>query len=122
MKNYTVEKRATTRELITFTEFNRKGEKIAVEFTKGTNDGSKHSLPVMWYKNGFIDRVLPTYWNVDVYATEDGGNGICHNKYDPTGKPSEDGKRQVINFDFMLEATDANKELLLNEIVKRAYM
>lgn len=44
MKNYTVERRAVTRELITFKEINRKGEKIAVEFTNGTPEDVKDDV------------------------------------------------------------------------------
>lgn len=119
MKNFKIEKLAETRELITFTEPNSKGEKIAVEFTKCIPDNSrKYSLPRIWKKNGHISKLLNSYWCIDTYVTDDKG---CWGRYNPQTKLSDDGKRSLINFDFMLEATEENKQLLLDEIVTRAF-
>ena len=77
MRKYTVENRSKYTELITFDELNSKGEKIQLEIVKCTNPGGKHSLPYLWKKHGYIDRILETYWSITTYATEDGGKGTC---------------------------------------------
>lgn len=77
MRKYTVEKMSETRELITFAELNAKGEKIQIELVKGTYSGHNYSLPYLWKKHGYIDRILETYWSITTYATENGGKGTC---------------------------------------------
>ena len=85
-----------------------------IEITRCEDDKDyKKSLPKLWYKNGYIDRVLETYWCIGTYVTDSEG-GQC-GKYNPQTKLSEDGKRRVINFDWMMEATEENKEKLINE-------
>ena len=69
-KEYTTEKRSETRTYHEFSELNAKGEKIAFEFVKCENQGGKNSLPYLWKKNGYIDRILETYWSVSTYATD----------------------------------------------------
>lgn len=61
------------RELLTFSDLTKAGEKLAVEFSYCRNHGGKHALPVLWARKGWKDHVLPTWWSVDVYAREDGG-------------------------------------------------
>lgn len=114
--NYKIDKLAETRELYTFEEKNYKGEKIQVEFTKCIVDSnSKSSLPYLWFEKGYTDKLLDTYWSVDVFATEE--NGHCWGKYNPTIKKGE----YKLNFKWVLEATEENKQKILNEIIKRAY-
>jgi len=115
-KNYTVEQMAGTRWFYNFTDANKKGEKITVELSKCENSYSINSLPNLWYKHGYIDRVLETYWSVEVYTTDT--EGACWGRYNPQTKLSEDGKRSVINFDWMFEATEENKEKILNEVYR----
>lgn len=108
--NYKIDKLAETRELYTFEEKNHKGEKIQVEFVK-----SSGSLAKIWFEKGYTDKLLDTYWSVDVFATEE--NGHCWGKYNPTIKKGE----YKLNFKWVLEATEENKQKILNEIIKRAY-
>lgn len=77
-KEYTTEKRSETRTYHEFTELNAKGEKIAFEFVRCENLGGKNSLPYLWKKNGYIDRILETYWSVSTFATDapDAGEDI----------------------------------------------
>lgn len=120
MRKYRVEEMAKdTRWFVTFEERNKKGEEIVIEFSKCTNPGGKNSLPYLWKKNGFISRILENWWNVQVYVTDK--EGRCRGAYDPTSKLSEDGKRMVIVFDWMLEATEENAKKLFEEIEKRAF-
>ena len=115
MKNkYKVEQMAEKRWYYTFTDPNKKGETLVIELSKCTNSGGKNDLPVIWYKHGYIDRILKTYWWISTYVTDTEGN--CYGRYNPQIKLTEDGKRQVINFDWMLEAAGENKERLLNEV------
>lgn len=120
MRKYTIEEMAKGRRwYVEFKDRNQLGESILVEFNYCENSGGAHSLSNMWYKNGYIDRVLENYWSISTYATE--LNGLCRGKYNPQCKTSEDGKRSVVNFDWMLEATEENAAKLLKEVEKRAF-
>lgn len=121
MRKYTVERMSETRELITFAELNAKGEKIQIELVKGTYAGHNYSLPYLWKKHGYIDRILETYWSITTYATEDGGKGTCWGRYNPQTKLSDDGKRQVIDFAWMFEATEENRKKLIEEVERLAF-
>lgn len=121
MRKYTVEKFGKSRELVTFEELNAKGEKIQLELVRCENSGGSNSLPALWKKAGHIDRVLETWWSIDVYATEDEGEGACWGLYNPQEKEAEDRKRHVINFDWMLEATEENRQKLIEEVERLAF-
>lgn len=115
-KEYTIEQMAETRWFYTFTESNAKGETLIIELSKCTNSGGNNALPVLWKKHGHIDRVLETYWSIETYVRDTEGN--CYGRYNPQTKLTEDGKRQVINFDWMFEATEENKQKLIDEVFK----
>lgn len=120
MRKIKVEEMAKdTRWYVTFEERNAKDEEILVEFSRCTNPGGKNSLPYLWKKNGFINRILENWWGVQVYVTD--SDGKCRGAYDPTSKLSEDGKRMVINFGWMLEATEENAKKILEEIERQAF-
>ena len=116
--------------LYRFTEQNKHGETIEFsidlcgDWDEPTN---KNSLPYLWKKHGDINRVLPNYWHVSTYATDK--NGDCYGVYNPQEKhlirKDENGKtiedRMVIDFDFMLEATEENRQKIIAEIEKRAF-
>ncbi len=105
-----------TREVITFNELNNKGEKIQIELCYNYHDNtSKNSLPVLWKKHGYIDRVLTSYITIDTYATDKNGN--CWGKYNPQVK--ENGR--TINFNYMLEVNKQNREKLIDEVYKLAF-
>lgn len=53
----------------------------------------------------------------DVYATDSAG---CWGRYNPTTKLHESGKRLVLDFDWMLPATNENRDKILAEIIRRA--
>lgn len=112
-KEYTVKQMAGTRWFYTFTESNAKGETLTIELSLCTNWGGSHALPILWKQHGYIDRVLETYWCISTYAKDTEGN--CYGRYNPQDKLSEDGKRAVINFDWMFEATEENREKLIDE-------
>lgn len=117
-KEYTIEQVAETRWFYTFTKVNTKGEKIVIELSKCTNSGSSHSLPILWNKNGYTDRVLETYWSIETFVKDTEGNS--YGRYNPQHKLGEDGKRMVIDFKWMFEATEENKQKLINEVYRLA--
>lgn len=116
MKNYTTEKRCRSTTLIHVTEPNERGEKLLIELSECTNPGGKNALPVLWKKHGFINRVLDTYICINTYVTDTEGN--CYGRYNPQTKLSEDRKRHVINFDWMFENTEENKQKLIDKCIQ----
>lgn len=117
MRKFTMKRMSDTREIVTFK--NEKEETVQVEIVRCEDCSLKNSLPKLWKKNGFIDRVLETYWHMDVSVIDKDGN--CWIKYNPQIKPSDDGKRYVINFSWMLEATKENKKKLIAEVERLAF-
>jgi hypothetical protein len=116
MSKYTVEKRAGSITWIHVTEPNEKGEILLIELSECENPGGKNALPVLWKKHGYIDRVLETYVCIHTYVTDTEGN--CYGRYNPQTKLSEDGKRSVINFEWMFENTEENKQKLIDECIR----
>ena len=114
--------------LYRFTEQNKNGETIEFSIDRcGDNIALGSGLPVLWMEHGCIDRVLLNWWHVSTYATDKNGN--CYGVYNPQEKhlirKDENGKtiesRMVIDFDFMFEATEENKQKIIAEIEKRAF-
>lgn len=117
-EKYTVEEMAPTRWFYYCNEKNAKGERLVIEVSKCiVNLKDKNELMNLWKKAGYIKNTLPTWWSIETYAHDTEGN--CFGLYNPTVKRSEDGKRSVINFDWMLEATEENLNLLLEEVYNR---
>lgn len=98
-----------------FDEANEKGELIQFEITKITNDGRKSNLINTWYKKGWINAPLKNYWSVQTYITDKKGN--CLERYNPQILPGT----TKLNFKWILEATEENKEKILEEIERRAF-
>ena len=120
MGNIEIKKMCETRAFYEFKDKNKKGEKIVVEITKVFPELTKGSLPMLWKEHGFTKKLYTSYLCADVYVTNEEGN--CYGKYNPTVKPSKDGKRYVINFDWMLEVSDENIEKILKEVNRLAFV
>lgn len=116
---YTIKQMASTRWFYYFEDKNRKGERLTIEVVKCEveNPNDKNCLPYLWKKNGFIDRILTSYWSIQTFVHDTEEN--CFEAYNPTIKLSKDKKRFVINFDWMLEATEENLNLILEEVYNR---
>lgn len=100
----------------TFEDKTPKGERLVVDLVKCENPGGARSLPNLWKRHGYIDRVLETWIGVDVYVTDKDGN--CRRNYDPTVL-NNNGHR--INFEWMLEDTPENRARIITEICRRAF-
>lgn len=114
-KEYTIEQMAETRWFYSFTDLNEKGEKLIIELSKCSDDTSSKSLPKLWKKHGYMDRVLETYWCIETYVKDSEGNS--YGRYNPQHTSNELG-HAVIDFDWMFEATENNKEKLINEVFR----
>lgn len=98
----------------TFHEKNKKGESAILELTKIYPDNTrKNSLPRLWKKAGYMDRVLKSYICIDTYITDKDGN--CYERYNPQIRQDS----HTINFDYMFEVSEENEEKLLNAFIER---
>ena len=110
--------------LLNYKNQNSKGESLTVEISYCDPDNSdKKSLPNLWKKSGYIDRVLENYLVLHTYVEDENG---CWDRYNPQTKPYtryEKGKCvesiKIINFDWMFEAIPENVIKLLNEVERR---
>lgn len=101
-----------------FTQLNAKGERITFELTACSSDvNTRYSLPNLWHRSGMIDRILPSYWVMTTYIEDENGN--CTGKYNPQNK--FENKGFTINFEWMFEATEENREKLIEELERRAF-
>lgn len=100
----------------TFEDKTPRGENIIVDLSRCENSGSVYSLPNLWKKYGYINKVLDTWIGVNVFVTDKAGN--CRRDYDPTIILD---KGPQINFAWTLEDTPENRDRILAEICRRAF-
>lgn len=100
-----------------FRNLNKKGEVITIELSLSTSDGGKKSLPYLWKKFGYINHILTNWWSLTVFANNP-KDGITHSKYNPQVTYAN---TPVLNFDWVLEATEENAIKIMDEIVIRAF-
>lgn len=101
---------------------NNLNEEIIVELMKIECDlKDKNDLMNLWVKNGNIKNPLKNYWYIDSYVIKD--QKECRMKYNPFCYVYEEyykGKcissKLLIDFDWVLEATEENKKKILDEI------
>ena len=96
---------------------NGKGERLLIEVSHCEDSKSKNSLPALWKKHGYTPQRLATYWCLHTYVYD--VREECWGRYNPQEKLSEDGKRLVIDFDYMKAATADSFRELLAETVRR---
>lgn len=114
-KEYTIQQTAETVCFYNFAEPNAKGERLVIEISKNKDNDSKNSIPKLWHKNGYTDKVLGEYWSIQTYVRDTEGN--CFGRYNPQHKIN----KCEINFDWMLEATDQNLQKLIDEVYRLFY-
>lgn len=114
-------------EYLEFCKKNSKEESLVMTIIHCKDCGLSNSLPKLWYKNGYTDKIFTTYLIVhDRVETKD---KTYIDKYNPTIKTEErkdfNGKvyasHNVIDFDWLLEDNEHNVQFLINEIAKRFY-
>lgn len=115
---YTTEQRTATSTYYYFAEQNKNGERLTVEITECRPDNrSKSSLPNLWQKHGYTKKRLESYFSLSTYATD--ADGYCWGRYNPQEETASGKPQRVINFDWMLEVTEQNRERLLRECYNR---
>lgn len=88
-------------------------EKLVIEFIRVLKDDG-NSVINQWLKNGSLNKCLDSYWYVKTYVTDQLGN--CLERYNPIVKSNN-----RIDFNWIMEASENNRFMILNEIMKRAY-
>lgn len=97
---------------------NAKGETLQIhvdahiELTEGPN-----SNPALWQRKGYTRDRLTNWWSIRTYCTRE--DGLCVEDYNPT--VLDNGKRFVINFDWMLSITAENLKRIIAEVLNRFY-
>lgn len=118
MSNYRIEEsKGYGSTWIYVTDKNKKQETMTIELTHCKNPGGKKSLPYLWYKDGFTDRVMETYISCQVYVND--SEGGCREDYNPQTKRTKDGRRNVIDFDWLFEDTKDNRKKIIEECIRR---
>ena len=116
MMKYEIEKRDFGSTWVHVIGKNAKQETMTIEIVHCENPGGKNSLPYLWYKNGWTDKVMETYISCHTYVHD--SEGSCFGIYNPTTKLSDDRKRSVINFDWLLEDTEENRKQIIEACIE----
>ena len=105
--------------LVEFEDKTKDGETVGIEIMYCYEDEpAKNSLTKLWYKNGYTKEILPSYICIHTYATLE--NGMCYGYYNPQENTTEDGKRRVINFDYMFPISKDNEKKLIMAVADMA--
>lgn len=116
-KNIIIEQTNQYTTFYTFTKKNKKGESLQVQISEAYPDNTrKSSLPHLWLQHGHTNKLYNNYLCVYCYCTNK--DGLCLEKYNPTIKFSQTEKKYVIDFDYLLEVSEKNKQYLLDLIYK----
>lgn len=136
---YTVEQLSPSRWFIRFRT--DKGQNLTVELGRIETPEklTKSDLMYMWVKNKRLPAPLPTWWDVKVYAYD--SEGYCYHWFNPQVKEiteqhtetvypafnwqkpekvTKTTRRCVINFNWVIEATEQNAKKILDEVEKMA--
>lgn len=97
------------------------GDRFIIDVTKCEHElANPKALMNLWKKAGYIEEVHPTHIAVNTFFTD--SEGTCRAIYNPFIKNSEDGKRRVINFEWMREYTEENVAELVAECIRMREM
>lgn len=109
-----VDEMAENRRWFIYVEPNEDDLEFLIELTFCYPDNkSQNSLPNLWYKHGFIDRVLENYFGIDTYLTTEKG---CYGGVNPT--EINLGNRSVVNFENTLEITEENVKKIIEMTIE----
>ena len=120
MMKYEIEKRDFGSTWVHVIGKNAKQETMTIEIFATHSDEDKpfakdkNSLPYLWHKNGWTDNVMESYINCHTYVHD--SEGGCYGGYNVTEK--YDGKRNVINFDWLLEDTEENRKKIIEACIE----
>lgn len=92
MMNYRIEKGNGNITWIYVTESNQKEETLIIELVECTNPGGKDTLPYLWHKAGYTDKILNTYLSIHTHCTDSEGN--CYRRYNPQIKKKRRRKKK----------------------------
>lgn len=81
---------------------------IEVRFNK---DFGGNSIPYLWHKFGYTDKVLDNYIIINTYRTNK--DGFCVNHYNP-----QINEKHKINFDYILETNEENLKILIDKVIE----
>lgn len=115
MKPAIIEKMSENRTRYTFQTPCKLGGILIVDLTDCYNVDGKSSLPQLWKKSGYINRVLKSWISVDIWAFD--ADGKCFGLYNPQILPGS----CKLNFDWMFEVSEQNRQKILDEICARAF-
>lgn len=109
-----VDEMAKNRRWFIYVEPNEDDLEFLIELTFCYPDNeSQYRLPNLWYKHGFIDRVLENYFGIDTYLTTEKG---CFGGVNPT--EINLGNRSVVNFENTLEITEENVKKIIEMTIE----
>ena len=96
---------------------NGKGEKLCVEIGECINPGGPNALPELWLRHGWIKERLASWWSIDTYVTD--SKNRCFMAYNP--QTTINGRRSLLNFNWVLAATPANFRRILEEVKRQFF-
>ena len=97
---------------ICFIDSNAKGETMLLKISHCESYG-KNSLPYMWHRDGYTDREINKYLTCRTYVETQ--NEPMMEKYNPQLTNLK------INFEWLLEDTEENRQSLIDEVARRFY-
>lgn len=108
-----LKQRTSTSYEVRFKEKNHLNEALILQINEVYPPKCKKSLPVLWKKYGYTDKILDNYYILDVCAFDE--NGYEYHKYNPQIAKKSVGNRSI-NFDYMLEVSEANMYKLIDNV------
>ena len=110
---FTLKQRTSTSYEVRFIEKNGLNESLILQINEVYPLKTENSLPVLWKKYGYTDKILDNYLILDVCVIDE--NGYEYHKYNPQIAKKSDGNRSI-NFDYMLEVSEANMYKLIDNV------
>ena len=110
---FILKQRTSTSYEVRFKEKNNLNEYLILQINEVYPPKCENSLPNLWKKHGFTDKILDNYLILDVCVIDE--NGYEYHKYNPQIAKKSDGNRSI-NFDYMLEVSEANMYKLIDSV------